>query len=103
VTTSAYARRFAGRWQARAAMILTDVPVGPLHSTPRPACTLMSGEHVLVDGCWRQIAEARRLREPGEPAQTLLHLSDGQILASGFDHLYVSRDADEQLAAGGAL
>lgn len=102
MTMSTYAGRFAGRWKPRTpTTILTPVPDGPRHSTPRPACTLMSGEHILVDGYWRQIADASRLHTPGEPSQTLLRLAGGEILGSALDHMYVSRDADEWLAAGG--
>lgn len=110
MTLSEYARSLAGRWAPRYDEAEPTEPVAaaarigagavPPHSTPRPACTLMRGEWVLVDGCWREVAEVSRLRAPGAPAQTLLRLTDGGILGSRFDYTYVSRDADEQAAAG---
>lgn len=71
----------------------------PAHSTPRPACTLAVGEQVLVCGIWRTIDRVECVHEPYAPAQTLLHVDGGAILGSRFDHVYESRDVDEQASA----
>lgn len=112
-----YVARYACRWNAGLPVMRT-VPVTPTptvqlvtrrprpgddpvpYSTYRPACTLQSGEQVLTDGVWRTIDRAVCVRSGMGPSQVLLYLTDGGILGSAFDFPYVSRDADEQEAAG---
>lgn len=82
--------------------LVTDQPAhddAVPHSTQRPACTLMSGEQVLVDGVWRTIDRPVCIRTQMGPAQILLYLTDGSIVGSRFDFPFVSRDADEQALA----
>jgi hypothetical protein len=105
---SAAAVAAPGRWSPTPhVQAVTDRPDpgdAPAHSTPRAACTLMSGEQVLVDGMWRTIDRAMCIRTQMGPAQSLLYLTDGSIVGSRFDFPFVSRDADEQaLAAAGAV
>jgi hypothetical protein len=89
----------AGRWIPRSD---PQPEAGPEFSTPRAACTLQSGDQVLVSDAWRTIERAERLPYLPDSAyvpQTLLHLTNGGILATAFDYVYDSRDEDEQALA----
>jgi hypothetical protein len=100
---SAAAVTVPGRWSPTPDVKLLTLPpdpaFAPAYSTPRAACTLMSGEQVLVAGVWRTIDRPVCIRTAVGPAQTLLYLTDGGILGTRFDFPFVSRDADEQAQA----
>ena len=104
-----YLKSIAGRWMDRPRP-MDAVPVDAYgidwtqapadydeqpHSTPRPAVTLCTREHVWTAGRWREIADVVIDRCPGEPAQVLLYLAGGGILGFRFDAPVVSRDEDE--------